>query len=589
LIKTENMKTKNIYLLLVLAILLPLTACHDDLDNYPLDKYSEDKVWNTAASAQLFVNQTLNVKDLLLSRSNNWSDDWSDNMVINSQMSAAQRTVREIMTSDNNDYEWNKFGDIRRCNLIIEKVSASENMNESEKEYLIAQAKCLRGIIYFVQARKFGRVILIDKVLTPEDNLMLPRTSTIKETYDFIIKDLQESITGLPVDAEAGALTKGAAYALLAEVALHGAAYLDNSSQKSEYYAISKQASENLFNLNKYELETDYDKLFNDLNTGLSSKEVILGSYWLSDNTSTSGTWKIKFAPNQGASNKLPADIAAVWPLKDSFEGWFEKSPSQELIDAYQIVDEDGKAKTWDKASFYLNFRQGEDYVSQAIYKNRDSRFYSTIAYDSTQYMNSIITTRLGGNMYYKNNLEKDQHMTKTGYFYKKGSYLDNNTVIFASVKMNFHLTPLRLGRSYLNYAEVLLRLGETAKAVEYINKTYMTHGNLPALPPGLSQEEAWKVYKNERRVELVLENDRYWSLLRWGKEDGLDVIPELNTPPTAIEISEDGKSFRFTEVPVVGGVNNRSFTSRRYFLPIPKTEIISNESLSSDQNKGWE
>lgn len=583
------MRTTKIYVLLILAILLPLGSCHDDLNNYPLDKYSEDKVWNTASSAQLFVNQTLTVKDLLLSRSNNWSDDWSDDMVINSQMSAAQRTVREIMTSDNNDYDWNKFGEIRRCNLIIEKVSASENMSESEKEYLIAQAKLLRGIVNFVQARKFGRLIIIDKVLTPEDNLMLPRTTTIKETYDFIIKDIRESVAGLPLDAEPGALTKGAAYALLAEVALHGAAYLEDSSQKREYYAISKQASEDLFALNKYELDPDYYKLFNDFTTGLNSSEIILGSYWLSDNTSTSGTWKIKFAPNQGASNKLPAEIAEVWPLKDSFEGWFEKSPSQDLVDAYRIVDEDGVAKEWDKTSYFLNFKQGEGYVSQAIYKNRDARFYSTIAYDSTQYMNSIITTRLGGNMYYKNNLEKDQHMTKTGYFYKKGIHLDNNTVIFASVKMNFHLTPLRLGRSYLNYAEVLLRLGETAKAVEYINKTYVTHGNLPALSTALSQDEIWRIYKNERRVELVLENDRYWSLLRWGKEEGLDVIPELNTPPTAIEISEDGKSFRFMEVPVVAGANNRSFTSRRYFLPIPKTEIISNESLSSDQNKGWE
>lgn len=582
------MKTAKIYIL-IWAILLPLASCNNDLDNYPLDKYSEDKVWNTASSAQLFVNETLNVKNLLLSPSNNWSDDWSDDMVINSQMSAAQRTVREILTSDNNDYEWNKFGDIRRCNLIIEKVTESTVMNDGEKAYLIAQAKMLRGIIHFVQARKFGRLIIIDKVLTPEDNLMLPRTKTIKETYDFIIKDLKEAAPGLPLNTESGKLSRGAAYALLAEVALHGAAYLDDSSQKTEYYTISRQASEDLLQLGEYELEEDYDKLFNDLSTGLNSSEIILGSYWLSDNMTTSGTWKMKFAPNQGASNKLPAEIAAVWPLKESFEGWFEKSPSQEIVDAYQVVDEDGVARKWDETSYYRHFTPNVDYVSGAIYKNRDARFYSTIAYDSTQYMSSIITTRLGGNMYYRNNLEKDQHMTKSGYLYKKGSYLDKTKFIFYNVKMDFHLTPLRLGRSYLNYAEALLRLGETAKAIEYINKTRVGHGQLPPLATGLGNDEAWKAYKNERRVELVLENDRYWSLLRWGKEEGLSVIPELNTPPTAIEISADGKSFRFMEVPVVAGANNRSFTERRYFLPIPKTEVISNEGLAGDQNKGWE
>jgi hypothetical protein len=104
-----------------------------------------------------------------------------------------------------------------------------------------------------------------------------------------------------------------------------------------------------------------------------------------------------------------------------------------------------------------------------------------------------------------------------------------------------------------------------------------------------MSLSDAWKYYKNERRVELVLENDRYWSLLRWGKEEGLDVIPELSTPPTAIEISEDGKSYRFIDVPVVHSANNRNFTSRRYFFPIPKSEILTNKALTNDQNPGWE
>ena len=116
-----------------------------------------------------------------------------------------------------------------------------------------------------------------------------------------------------------------------------------------------------------------------------------------------------------------------------------------------------------------------------------------------------------------------------------------------------------------------------------------MTHGKLPALSTALSFDQAWKYYKQERRVELVQEEDRYWSLLRWGKEDGLDEIEELNTPPTAIEIEADGKSFEIIPVPVVGPSNDRKFTTRRYFLPIPKNETILNEKLSDDQNPGWE
>lgn len=96
------------------------------------------------------------------------------------------------------------------------------------------------------------------------------------------------------------------------------------------------------------------------------------------------------------------------------------------------------------------------------------------------------------------------------------------------SEKTNYHYTLLRLGRSYLNYAEIKLRQGDKETAIDYINKTRVTHGGLPELQKSLSLEDTWKEYKRERRIELVSEGDRYWSVLRWGKADGLEVVPEL-------------------------------------------------------------
>lgn len=43
-------------------------------------------------------------------------------------------------------------------------------------------------MIYFNKARLFGKFVLIDKVLTPEDELQLGRSKTIKETYDLYLK-----------------------------------------------------------------------------------------------------------------------------------------------------------------------------------------------------------------------------------------------------------------------------------------------------------------------------------------------------------------------------------------------------------------
>ena len=92
-----------------------------------------------------------------------------------------------------------------------------------------------------------------------------------------------------------------------------------------------------MFALGIYSLESDYGKLFNDYSTGLSSKEVILATYYLSETTKMSGTWMQSIVPNQGAG-KIPEEVAAVWPV-ENFEGWHDKSPSQDLVDAYEVVE----------------------------------------------------------------------------------------------------------------------------------------------------------------------------------------------------------------------------------------------------------
>lgn len=567
----------NVMLIAVLVIVM--TSCTKELDKYPLDRFSEDKVWNTAEGAQTFLNATLYIKELLLEH----ADDWSDNTVVNAEMGTAVKTVRELMTNEDN-YGWNKYADIRRCNLAIQKVSESTTIKDQDKAPLIAQAKFLRATAYFTRARMFGRLIIVDNVLAPGDNMMLPRTQTIKQTYDFILKDLEDAAHDLPVNVAQGALSKGAAYALAAEVAIHGAAYLESPTDKSSYYAIAKDASEKLFGLGIYQLEGDYKKLFTDYNVGLNSKEVILATYWLAERTRMSNTWMQGLVPNQGAG-KIPDEIAAKWPI-ENFEGWLDKSPSQDLVDDYLVVDIDGKAKRWNETSYLLDYNRGAGTVAQAMYEHRDTRFYASIVYDGSSFFNSHITTRLGGNLHYLNNKEKDRHMTKTGYLYRKHIYEEKPVI--ASVFTNYHLISLRLGRSYLNYAEVLLRLGQIGEAIEYINRTRVTHGQLPPLDLGLSEAEAWAYYRIERRVELVQEADRYWSLLRWGKEDNLTTIPELNTSPTAIEISEDGAHFSIIPVPVVGPANERRFSAKRYLLPIPRIETIENEALANDQNEGW-
>lgn len=571
---------KNILRGAVAVLAISCTSCSDILDKGPLDSFTEKEVWESVELAQAFLYPSLNYATGTLI----WEDKWTDNDVIQDDGNASNINKEQI--DRYYDAGWNPdnnvYGNIRKCNLMLQKMSENTTFMEQDKKYLIAQAKMQRAMIYFSRARLFGKLMIVDRVMDADEDMELPRTNTIKDTYDFILKDLQEASSDLPVSVgsnETGMLTKGAAYALMAEVALHGAAYIE--SGQDEYYALAKKASEDLFALEQYELDTDYGRMFNEFDYALNSKEIILAQWKHEKNTTFGDTWMQYLVPN--ISNDKLKEFANP-KLNDNFEGWPAMFPSVDLVNAYEVKDEGGIAKDWDKSSYYLSYQQRGGYVSDAIYTNRDARFYATVVYDSTQYFNSLVTMRNKGNLHWESKTGSDWGTALSGYLYRKGVYTDNP--LLNSDPTYYHYVVLRLGRSYLNYAEIMLRSNDVPTAIEYINKTRTVHGGMPELPKTLSLDEAWKAYKRERRIELVHEGDRYWSLLRWGKVDKKDVVEELTKVHYSISISEDGKSFEIIPLPYQTGFNERVFTKKRYLFPVPEGERVNNPSL--DQNEGW-
>ena len=170
---------------------------------------------------------------------------------------------------------------------------------------------------------------------------------------------------------------------------------------------------------------------------------------------------------------------------------------------------------------------------------------------------------------------------------------------VLAGTPTNYHYVVTRYGRVLLNKAEAILWLagmgeGNYADAVAICNQTRTVHGKLPAKQVN-SLEEAWKFYKQERRCELTMENDYYWTLLRWGKHGGYanngvapgGKIAGFTEIPTYVEIKNDRKSFYVGKV-THGDNDIREFREdRRYLLPIPQGQIDRNANLGP-QNPGW-
>ncbi|TSA28444.1 MAG: RagB/SusD family nutrient uptake outer membrane protein [Bacteroidetes bacterium] len=197
-------------------------------------------------------------------------------------------------TQDGLDRYWNAlYVGVKRANVVIEKIPEII-MDENLKTRYIAEAKFIRGMIYFDFVRSWGGVPL---VTTTDPPLKLPRASA-GEVYSQIIEDLNFAIENLPMKSEyqgvdLGRATQGAAQALLARVYLFRSDFVN-----AEKYAMD------VINSNQYGLEP----LFVDAN-GVNGNNGIESVFEVgaiqSESTGSGGnqyanTQGVRGTPNRG-------------------------------------------------------------------------------------------------------------------------------------------------------------------------------------------------------------------------------------------------------------------------------------------------
>lgn len=578
-----------------------LQGCNDFLDTKPSESYSEELVWSSRSTAEAFILQTYN--NVIPKYTDFKTEDClTTNSVYVYQ--GSPNAVRELVDRGW-DFGFGDFGTVRRCNLIIEKVAASP-IDEKSKTELIAEGKMLRAMTYYYQAKHTGRVIWVDRVLTEEDDFNLGLTSTIKESYDYILKDLDDAIAGLPTESKAGRLNKNAALALKSEVCLTAAAYTGEK-------ALFQQAIDAVDAIQGYTLDSNYEGMFNQ-DGAYSSPEIILARYRSKDNNTCGNTLMQEMIPNQNNDAIKNFGCSPVMKTDFIFECWMSHAPSQNLVDNYLVIDRlTNQAVPWNESTQFKNsvnevpvsdvadmaydpkeLVNGKGYVSkdgtklnELVYGNRDKRFYATIVYDSCLFYGETITMCQKGNLNRCSRVGNPgtSHMPLTNYMWRKSIY-NVSPRPFVDVLTDYHYVVFRLGRVLMNKAEALLCQGKWQEAI--------VHGGLPA-STATNLAEAWIDYKRERNVELPLEGDYYWSLLRWGKygqeaNHGLaptSVIPELNCPATFSEISKDRQRMFVGQVQFTN--DQREFRTRRYLFPIPQGVINANPALSdADQNPEW-
>ena len=413
-----------------------------------------------------------------------------------------------------NDMWVRLYNSLSRVNSAIALLNTTDY---DKKQQRLAEMKFLRAYGHFLLKRLYKHIpFVVNENMTYDDYNELSNTEyTNDEGWQLIIDDLTEAYTTLPATQEdKGRPTKAAAAAFLAKVYLYKA-YHQDDAQTNQITSINKEELEKVIEFTDPRLYTNYG-LEADLHNNFRPEEQY--------ENGKESLWAIQYSRNDGSTygnlnwsyGLIPPNIPNVTDGGCDFY-----KPSQNLVNAYRTGI--------DGLPLIDTFNQ-KDY--DIATDNADPRLFLTVGIPGLPYMfnknfmieKKSIWSRSNGLYGYNISLKHNIDPALIGSYLIKGSY-------WAS---SMNRIVLRYAEVLLNRAEAYAQLGQTDQAVSLINQL-RTRANgstqMIASYPGsygvkfyianyrgsYSKDEVLKMVKMERRLELGMESERFFDLVRWG------------------------------------------------------------------------
>lgn len=619
----------KIYVFTFICTLLLAAGCKKDfLAVDPPDQIPSEMVWKDAALAQAFVTDIYNGLGV-----GGFAEQMLSSVSDESLFTHPNRGIDLVNMSTINpttlgwvDDTWGynpMYIKIRACNITIERLSGKDNsiIDQALKDQLLGEAHFLRAYFYQQLVRYHGGVPLVDKSYALDDNFAIKR-NTYEECVNFIIKDCDEAarlLTGKTV--QKGRSSSLAALALKSRVLLYAASDLhDIATAKAKSAVIGSFANAELLGytngdrMNRWRLAQEAAKAVVDAGTGYKLNLSVKVS-------ADEGRANYKSIAMGGGSKAPGIDALAASELilaryfvilndmrygrangPNGYHNWAGNTPVGLLADDYEMID--GTSFSWtnpaEKASPYVN---------------RDPRFYATILYDGAGWKprdkvsgnadpaNQIQTGEYdlqeGSNVITVKGLDtrgsaiENWNGSWTGYYTQKFTDPDPN-LIDANQPQVIPWPFFRYTEAVLNYVEASIELGQTDQAVLWLNRIRFRAG-MPAVTAA-SQDELRQIYRHERRIELVYEEQRYHDTRRW-----MIAAETLGRKTTYIKVSgkfKPGKTmtapyhydpsvYNYTYTPTTETAQeDRKWEDKIYFRPFSRDEINRNNQLV--QNPGY-
>ena len=411
---------------------------------------------------------------------------------------------------------------VRLYNSLSRVNSAIALLNETDDSYAmknqrLAEMKFLRAYGHFLLKRLYKNIpFVINENLTYDEYNELSNTQyTNDEGWQLIIDDLMEAYNTLPeVQQDKGRPTRAAAAAFLAKVYLYKA-YRQDDASSNQVTSINQEDLQKVIEFTNPSLYANYG-LEADIHNNFRPEEEY--------ENGIESIWAIQYSRNDGSTyGNLNWSYGLIPPnIPGATDGGCDfYKPSQNLVNAFR-TGADGLP--------LINDFNEKDYDMST--DNADPRLFLTVGMPGLPYMfnrkfmmeETSIWSRSNGLYGYYVSLKHNVDPALIGSYLIKGSYWASsmNRIVF------------RYADVLLMRAEAYAQLGQTDQAINLVNQlrsraatsTQMisSYPNafgvdiyISTYRPGYSKEDVVKIVKMERRLELAMESERFFDLVRWG------------------------------------------------------------------------
>lgn len=586
------MKSLKYILPIALVGVVALSSCDDLFEPANEMITNEDAMYN---DPQLAVGLLGNAYILMPYSGEPGSDMATDDAVSASTGSTWYNMAAGTWSSQNDPMsQWQARNNaIQYCNMFLANVeqvvwSGDEALNAMFIDHMKGNGLGMRAVQRFYLLRAHAGktangelmgIPVVNEYQTGSSDFNVAR-NTFKESVEAIIADIDEAVSLLPDTYESitdASQIPSKYSALGATMAQYNRAFGDHQSGKvSGQILKALKAQVLLFAASPAYGTSTWDEAAKAAAEVVGSNSIVEnGNQWYTKEAGVDGYTRGINLPemiwmgNPGKNNDIEKNN-----FPPSLNGNGTVNPSQNLVDAFPA------------ANGYPISDSRSNYDPSNPYENRDPRLTMYIVYDGAK-LGVDDAPVVTGN--YDENLASLNHengrSTRTGYYMRKLTRSDVNLSSSSATTQNHFTARIRWTEIFLAYAEAANEAGGPTTAVSGTNKTAKSIIKdireragicVGVTDPYLeecaaSKDKMRELIRNERRLELCFENQRFYDLRRWNEP--------LNTAVKGVKIATKGKYEYFN-------VDARKYASYMNYGPIPYAEVRKYNNL--EQNQGW-